>query len=194
MNPLNKTIMEAYVDMFESFDSAYSYNTDWNMQDEETPSKFQKVLFETEDGVKYLWMAERTKEKSWSISFGVISKKYYKKLSDNPHDNRKILKYSSSMETKVTNSGNAMKVFSTVIKISLEFTKQFESITNMITFSSLVSEESRYKLYLKMAKRVKSDFEFLSSEPIKGDDGEVKHLVFYMGRKGADERDTEEQD
>jgi hypothetical protein len=194
MKPTQKPIMETYRAMFESFDSAYSYNTDWNMVDDNTPSKFQKVVFETEKGVKYLWMAEQTKETSWTISFGIISKGQFKKLSNNPHDNRKILKYSSSMETKVTRSGDAIKVFSTVLSITQAFTTEFAPYVNMITFSSLVSEASRYKLYLKMAKRVKSEFEYLSSEPVKGDKDEVTHMVFYMGRKDPEKRDDKSQD
>lgn len=62
---------------------------------------------------------------------------------------------------KVTNTGNYMIVFATVIAIMKDFLKTFDNLISKIGFTASIDEPSRVKLYDAMILKFKSSFPIL---------------------------------
>ena len=59
---------------------------------------------------------------------------------------------------KITNTGNQMLIFATVIEIMRNFIKKFNSLILLIEFTADKNEPSRVKLYNHLCSKFKSEF------------------------------------
>jgi hypothetical protein len=128
----------------EAFDSSVVYRRDdWGTEDEETGEYIphpNEIAYFTVEGVDYMWVAKenRYSDTVFEIVFGVD-----KKETNN--------RGASMIDIGMTQTGNAMSVFSTVLEITNDFVERFETVRS-ITFTSKEEEESRTRLYDKLTK------------------------------------------
>lgn len=160
----------------ESLDNPYSWRTqfkteeitdDWDETGEEYPKDIltpvQIIHFKTDDGVPYIWYVKQNRYDNtvWEVAFGVVEKE----------------KENGGYETNIekTGSGNAFRVFATVIEITNYFIEydgdNYEVITLVIS-SKGSNRTSLYKKYL--IPRIEN-FN-ISHEQQNGDETEI-HLM-----------------
>ena len=135
--------------LIESFDNSYKFKHTFNTElidydDEETGDIYKKeifspvqmVFFRTDEGVSYLWYArqDRHDDTAWSIAFGI----------DNGKDERGIHK----LDIGLTKTGNALRIFSTVIDITNAFIEQDEN-TEVLHLIINSEGDKRTNLYIK---------------------------------------------
>jgi hypothetical protein len=158
----------------ESLDNPYNWkNTfktsevidDWDDSGEEYPKDVldpvQIIHFKTDDGIPYIWYAKQNRynDKYWEISFGVV----------------KNQKDDGGYETDigVTGTGNAFRIFATVIEITnyfVEYDGDNYEVQNL-TFSS--KGQNRTSLYKKYLVPRIENFE-ISHEQQNGDETEIQ--------------------
>lgn len=136
----------------ETLDDPYKYKRTFKTEeidydDEETGETYKKdvlcptqiVEFTTENNIKYIWYAKQNRHDptSWEIAFGIVKK---------VEDKNKEVKYKTDIS--ITKTGNAFRVFATVIDITnsfIDFDDNYNEIQR-ITFTSV--EKNRTKLYI----------------------------------------------
>jgi hypothetical protein len=134
----------------ESLDTPYKYRNSFRQEtidyeDEETGEKYPKevlspvqiVKFKTDEGIPYLWYAKQSRYDStyWTIAFGVET---------GVDDTERY-----QLDIGTTKTGNAFRVFATVISIInsfIEFDDDNYEVQHLM-FSS--KGENRTRLYIK---------------------------------------------
>jgi len=152
----------------ESLDNPYSWkNTfqteeivnDWDDSGDEYAKDVlqpvQIIRFKTDTGIPYIWYAKQNRynDQYWEIAFGVVEK-------DNGNGS-----FTTNIEK--TGSGNAFRVFATVIEITnsfIEFDDNYE-VRNLTISSKGNNRTSLYKKHL--IPRIEN-FE-ISHEDVEGD-------------------------
>ncbi len=121
----------------------------------------QIIHFKTDDGIPYIWYAKqhRYSDVHWEIAFGVVKRQ----------------KDDGGYETDIekTGTGNAFRIFATVIEITNHFVEMDEDYEiQYLTFSS--KGQNRTSLYKKYLVPRIENFE-ISHEQQSGDESEI-HL------------------
>ena len=161
--------------IYEAFDNPYRWkNTfkteevvyDWDDSGEEYPKNIlqpvQTIHFKTDDGIPYIWYAKQNRhnDKYWEIAFGLVE------------EDRGDGSYKTNIEK--TGSGNAFRVFATIIEITNSFIEydgdNFE-VQNLTISSKGNNRTSLYKKYI--IPRIEN-FK-ISNEQKNGDETEI-HL------------------
>jgi hypothetical protein len=141
--------------LLESLDSPYKYKHRFSTElvdheDEETGETYKKTVlypvqmihFSTERGVPYLWYARQNRydPETWEVAFGV--------------DKGKDERGTHSLDIGVTGTGDAARIFATVIDITnsfIEFDEDGYEVQRLM-FSSKGS--NRTKLYLRLLTKI----------------------------------------
>jgi len=147
--------MQSFKQIFqihESLDNPYPWkNTfkteevvdDWDDSGEEYAkdvlSPVQIIHFKTDEGVPYIWYAKQNRydDKTWEIAFGLV-----KETKENGE-------YKTNIEK--TGTGNAFRVFATVIEITnyfIEYDADNYEVQNLTFSSKGNNRTSLYKKYL----------------------------------------------
>jgi hypothetical protein len=143
-----------------------SVTDDWDDDGEEYPKDIfnpvQIIHFQTDDGIPYIWYAKQNihNDQYWEIAFGVVKNK----------------KENGGYETDIekTGTGNAFRVFATVIEITNAFIDYDENYEiSHLTFSS--KGHNRTSLYKKYLVPRIEHFE-ISHEGSSGEDETEIHL------------------
>jgi hypothetical protein len=168
-------LFNQFFQIHESLDNPYPWkNTfkteevvdDWDDSGDEYPKDVltptQIIHFKTDEGVPYIWYAKQNRynDKYWEIAFGVVEKD----------------KGDGGYETNIekTGTGNAFRVFATVIEITnyfVEYDGDNYEVQNLTFSSKGNNRTSLYKKYL--VPRIEN-FE-ISDEQKNGDETEI-HL------------------
>jgi hypothetical protein len=141
-----------YVLLGEGLDTPYRWkNTfstttltdDWDDIGEEYPmdrlDPVQIIHFQTQTGIPYIWYAKQSRyaPTSWEIAFGIVKKK--------DDDGR------YATDIGITKTGNAFRVFATVIDITnafIDFDDDYYQVRELIINSTGAGRTRLYKNYL----------------------------------------------
>jgi len=159
----------------EAFDNPYSWKNTFKTEDvtsdwDETGEEYSKnilspvqiIHFQSDDGIPYIWYAKanRYDHKNWEIAFGVV----------------KDIKPDGSYRTNIekTGTGNAFRVFATVIEITNSFIETDEDNYDVQTLTVKSKGDNRTSLYKKYIIPRIENFQ-ISNENRDGDETEI-HL------------------
>ena len=175
MKTEEELIWESYIRFNESLDNPYSWQDDFKTEEEvddwddtgeeyakEVLTPVQIIRFKTDEGLEYAWYSRqnRMNETYWEIAFGVVKGENSRGGLD--------------LDIEKTGTGNAFRVFATVIDITnrfIEFDENYE--VQHLTFSS--KGQNRTRLYKKYLVPKIEDFK-LSYENSDGLDETEIHL------------------
>ncbi len=160
--------------LFESLDGGYRWRNKFEtepieMVDEETDEVYyedtltpvQMAHFQTDEGVKYLWYARQNRydDATWDIAFGV-------EMGQSERGEYKL-------DIEKTGTGNAARVFATVIEITNAFIEYAEHSALRLTMTSV--GDNRTRLYLKRLLPLIDNFE-ISDQVVSGNET-IIHLT-----------------
>ena len=146
MNTFNKVYNKI---LFEGFSNPYKFKNSFQTEmvdeiDDESGQEYKKeilspvqiIKFTTEKNISYVWYARRNRydDTMWEIAFGV----------DNGTDEFGTTK----LNINKTNTGDAFRVFSTVIEITNNFIEYDENY-EVVKLSIRSESENRTNLYIK---------------------------------------------
>jgi hypothetical protein len=159
----------------EAFDNPYRWKhtfkteevtQDWDESGEEYAKNIlqpvQIINFQTDDGIPYIWYAKQNRydDNNWEIAFGMVE------------DIKPDGSYKTNIEK--TGSGNAFRVFATVIEITNSFIEYDEDNYEVQTLTVKSKGDNRTSLYKKYIIPRLENFQ-ISDEQKDGDETEI-HL------------------
>jgi hypothetical protein len=162
-------IWESYV-LKESLDNPYKFKdtfkteevTEENEDDGEEYTKevfspVQMIHFQTDEGIPYIWYARQNRydDTTWEIAFGI--------------NKGQTIRGGTELDTKLTNTGNAFRVFSTIIEIINRFVDLDENyeIQRLILTSD---QPNRTNLYVNRLLPRIDNFEVTDVRKLHGED------------------------
>lgn len=163
--------------MYESLNTPYKYRNTFRTEmidydDEETGGTYKKevlysvqiVKFKTNSGIPYLWYAKQNRHDDtlWEIAFGVE-----KSVDD---------KEKYTLDIEKTGTGDAFRIFATVIDIInsfVEFSEDYDSEVIRLMFTA--KGNNRIKLYIN---RIVPRIDNFKIEDIRNDYGET--VIFLV--------------
>lgn len=135
-----------------------------DVEDEETGQSYkQEVLspvqiiqFKTDSGINYIWYARQNRydDTIWDIAFGV----HEKTDSDGTH----------KLNTDLTKTGDALRIFATVIDITNSFI-EFDENYEVLKIALTAKETNRANLYVKRFAPLINNFKLDSVERFHGE-------------------------
>jgi hypothetical protein len=157
----------------ESLDNPYKYSHSFkteevDYEDDETGETYKKdvlsplqlIKFKTDKGIPYLWYAKRSRynESVWTIAFGVVEK-----------GNDEESQY--SLNIGMTGTGNAGRIFSTVIDIINSFIEFDDDNYEIQRLIFTAKEKNREEFYIK---RIVTRIEKFKLENVRDNIGETE--------------------
>lgn len=161
-------IWESYI-LKESLDNPYKFNDTFkteNITDEDEDGNeytkdifkpVQIIHFKTDEGIPYVWFARQSRydDNTWEIAFGI-----------NKGEN---IRGGTDLDIKLTRTGNAFRVFSTIIEIINRFVYLDENyeIRRLILTSD---QPNRTDLYVKRLLPRIDNFKVTDVQKMDGED------------------------
>lgn len=163
----------------ETMTDAYKYKHTFkteliSKEDEETGEEYQQevfspvqiVKFKTDAGIPYIWYAKQNRydDTMWEIAFGV--------------DKGVNARGANELDINVTNTGDAFKIFATVIDITNSFIQQDENyeIQRLLVKSK---GKNRTNLYLK---RILPRIEYFEVDHVYSAGGDETEIILVKNQ------------